>query len=125
MSQNPFADPYQSPQPLQPQYVFPPGRKPGVWTWYVVYCTVMALLYLFCMGLGLLMFAAPEEEVPEKYITGTVLLVIGLPLLALYVAAPFLPRSKFAWIYGFVTIGIGLTSCCTFAVLHCATDSVD
>ena len=29
---------------------FPPGQKPPVWTWYVVYCTVMALLYFAVFG---------------------------------------------------------------------------
>ena len=114
MSQNPFSDPYQSPQPLPTQYAqLAPGQKPGVWTWYCVYCAAMALLYLACLGFGLLMLAAPEEEVPDKYIMGIVLPIICLPLLVLYAAAPFLPRSKFAWFYGFATIGIGLTSCCT------------
>jgi hypothetical protein len=55
-----------------------------------------------------------DADSPEAVrIQGVVLIVMGVGLFLLYAIAPFLPRSKFAWIYGFVTIGIGLTSCCT------------
>ena len=72
----------------------------------------MALLYLVCSGLGLIILLAAAEG-PEDKIVGVVMFVICLPLILLFAAAPFLPRSKFAWIYGFLPIGIGLTSCCT------------
>lgn len=120
MSQNPFADPYQSPQPFPPTYTpLAPGQKPGVWFWYVAYCAVMALLYLACIGFGILIpFLEVEPEAgeagPTEAIVVTIIfLVFCIPLFLLYAAAPLLPRSKFAWYYGFITIGIGLTSCCT------------
>jgi hypothetical protein len=116
MSQNPFADPYQSPQPFPTGYVpLAPGQKPAVWFWYVAYCTVMALLYLGCIGFVLIAFAVAAEEISpsEKLTLGLILTVLFLPLFLLYAAAPFLPPSRFAWVYGFFTIGIGFTSCCT------------
>jgi hypothetical protein len=120
MSQNPFADPYQPPQPFPSGAAsFVPGQKPAVWTWYVVYCTAMALLYLLCTGLGVALLvggaalADNQEEAMGLFIQGVVFSVICVPLLILYAAAPFLPRTKFAWFYGFATIGLGLTSCCT------------
>ena len=120
MSQNPFADPYQPPQPFPHGAAsFVPGQRPAVWTWYIVYCGVMAALYLVCTGLGVAMLAgssalANADHNAEVFvIQGIVFCVLCLPLFALYAAPPFLPRSKFAWYFGFATIGIGLTSCCT------------
>jgi hypothetical protein len=120
MSTNPFSDPYQSPQyfsPPPPQ--LPPGQQPAVWTWYIIFCAAMAILYLLCIGLGMVLLAMLEElsedgDPPELvYVQGIVVSIMGGVLFLLYAAAPFLPRSKAAWIVGFVTIGIGLTSCCT------------
>jgi hypothetical protein len=114
MNQNPFADPYQSPQALPPGYSpLPPGVKPAVWFWYVAYCLAMALLYLACVGFGCLMPFIEDTSPSEGVFMAIVFVGICLPLFMLYAAAPFLPRSRFAWYYGFVTIGIGLTSCCT------------
>src|SRR5687767_7715066 len=118
MSTNPFSDPYRSPQ-FAPPPPLPHGQRPAVMTWYMVYCVAMALLYFLCVVFGALMLTAPGEladgeETPDViFMQGMILTVLGAALLFLYGAAPFLPRSKFAWIYGFVTIGIGFTSCCT------------
>lgn len=115
MSQNPYSDPYQPPQPF-PVAPVPllPGQKPGVWLWYVLYCAAMALLYLACIGFSFVLPQLDNDVEPAEriFVTG-VMLVFCVPLFLLYAAAPFLPQSKFAWYYGFVTIGIGLTSCCT------------
>ena len=114
MSQNPFADPYQSPQALPTTYAqLVPGQRPPVWTWYVVYCVAMALMYLLCAGLGILIAFVAEPDAPEDRIMGFILLAMGLVLFLLFAAGPLLPRSRLSWIWGFVTIGIGLTSCCT------------
>jgi hypothetical protein len=117
MSTNPFSDPYQSPQYATPPPTAPAGR-PAVMTWYIVYCVAMALLYLLCTVFGVVLLAAADkladgEDTEAIYVQGVILLVIGGALLLLYGIAPFLPRRKFAWIYGFITIGIGLTSLCT------------
>jgi cytochrome c biogenesis protein CcdA len=119
MSTNPFSDPYRPPQHFSPPAEVLPGQRPPVMTWYAIYCAGMALLYLLCIALGVAFLAMPSEmledaDSPEAVrIQGVVLIVMGVGLFLLYAIAPFLSRSKFAWIYGFVTIGIGLTSCCT------------
>src|SRR5690348_14069335 len=101
MSQNPFADPYQSPQPLPPTYApLPPGQKPPVWFWYAGYCFAMALLYLVCIAFGFAMPVIDDASPSESMIVGGIFAAICLPLFLLYAAAPFLPRSKFAWYYG-------------------------
>lgn len=113
--------PYEPPQPenlssnLQPRL----GPPPTVWTWYRVYCVLMALLYLACAvgGVFLLLYAdsiaaAAEEDPMALKIQGGVFSIMGVPFFLLYAFAPFLSKGKFAWIYGFVTIGIGLTSVC-------------
>ncbi len=106
----------------QPQTTRMPGDTPGpprVWSWYVGYCACMALLYLLSLIAGVFLLAnstwlAEEtEEEPLLYILqGSMFTVLGSALLVLYAAAPFLPRRKWAWYYGFVTIGIGMTSLC-------------
>jgi hypothetical protein len=120
MSTNQFADPYrpsQNPTGDTPQ--FPPGHKPAVWTWYVIYCVCMALIYLLCLIAGIGMIVASqvgdmtEEGAIVFIIQGIVFSGLGLVFLVFFAAAPFLPKTKFAWIYGFVTIGLGFTSCCT------------
>ena len=115
MSQNPFADPYQSPQPL-PYPQLAPGQKPAVWFWYVCYCLAMALLYLLLTGMGLVTVAFGGVESSDSYVVGTIFIIFCLPFALLFGAAPFLPPTKLAWIYGFVTIGLGLTSCCTLPI---------
>lgn len=119
--------PYQPPPyPIDPRFQpgfgpqqFGPVQRPAVVAWYTVYCVFMALLYLFCLGLGALLLAfsgeiADEEmSAPEAMIMGVVCMVISLPLMVLYIAGPLLPRNNVGWIVGCVNIGIGLTSGCT------------
>jgi hypothetical protein len=102
----------------QPAY----GHKPGVITWYHVYCVAMALLYVLCIGIGIVLLVfAPDmaEEDPTIddpiffQIMGGMFIMISLALVVLFGIAPFLPRKKWVWIYGFVPICLGLTSACT------------
>src|SRR4051812_26847817 len=80
------------------------GERPGVWTWYVVYCVVMAMLYLLCLlgGLALLVLPIPfedEEERVARLVGAVVIAVLGAILFAVYAAAPFLPKRRWSWIY--------------------------
>jgi hypothetical protein len=79
----------------------------------------MALMYagLSIAGGAFLLFSdrIPDlegEDAIALKIQFAVLLVIGVPLAALFGIAPLLPKRRAAWIYGFVTIGIGMTSAC-------------
>lgn len=120
-------NPYHPPDRFAPSTpaMLPPGFPPAtptVWYFYIVYCVLMALLYLLCLGGGLAMIAFADEiaaqdpdptSPTETLIIGSVLAVMGGALLLMYGIAPLLPKSKGAWIYGFVTIGLGMTSACT------------
>src|SRR4051794_23113894 len=107
MSTIPFSDPYQSPQPLpqgylQPGMQYPPGYKPPVWFWYCAYCLALALLYLGTMlFVPLVQHMDPSAPEEAKWIVPIIVTIVCLPLVALFGVAPFLPRKKFAWYYGF------------------------
>lgn len=121
MSNQPYHNPYQPPQmPVYAQQPgLPSGQAPAVWTWYKVYCGFMALLYLLFIAGGVALFlygdrmASNREEKIQALIMGIMLPIIGVPLTLLFGTAVVLPPSKMAWILGFVTICIGLTSGCT------------
>lgn len=117
-------NPYQPPPPgfaPKPQWQDPYPATPGVWYGYLIYCILMAMLYLACLGLGIVFIAFadqlsaddPDMSATEATIMGTVFAVMGGVMFLMYAIAPVLPKSKAAWIYGFVTIGIGMTSACT------------
>lgn len=113
--------PYQSPSSAAGQLPTSthPVRTPTVFYWYVAYCIGLALLYAACVIAGVvLMVGAAEfgdtaEDRIALLILGAVLTVLCLPLAIMFIAAPLLPRRKWAWIYGIVLIVIGLTSGCT------------
>ncbi|MDX1944674.1 MAG: hypothetical protein SFU86_04640 [Pirellulaceae bacterium] len=123
MSENPYRPPtYPQPLPVA-QLVLPPATEPTVWLWYKVYCWGMALLYVGCVIGGVCLFLFADEiasDTEEKFqllFMGIFLPLIGVPLTLLFAAGALWPRSKFAWMLGFVTIGIGLTGGCT--ILPC------
>ncbi len=90
------------------------GEKPAVWTWYVVYAVVMAIVYFLAIGLGVFLAAfAPKTE---DSIEGVVVVVVSLPLMVLYGLAPFRAKTPGAWTYHLVLICLGLTSACCIPV---------
>jgi hypothetical protein len=98
-----------------------PGSRPQVWWFYVAYCAFMSLLYAATTVGGVFMLAfapelarADESAPPGQWMMMALMLIgMGVPLAAAYAAAPLLPKRKWAWIYGIIAIGIGLTSACT------------
>ena len=113
-------------KPMQGDYspyvTEPVVERPPVWKWYIVYAVFMALLYLFValMGVGYLAGAGflpvGQDEQILFGVYGGLFLVLGIVFAGLYVAAPFLPKKPWAWIYHLVLIALGLTSCCTLFV---------
>ena len=105
----------------------PPGPvgRPPVLNWFLAYCVFMALVYAACVVGGAWVLSVPEAEMAsrdidpiEMRIQGTVLLAIGLPLMAAFGMAPFLPPRKWVWVYDIVLVAIGLTSpCCMPATI--------
>lgn len=93
---------------------------PPVYLWFKIYSALFALLYLVVAlaGGGLIATAtrSPSGNLNETTLMGIVYLVIGLVLFVPYVAAPFLPKKPWVWIFDLVLICIGLTSpCCMIA----------
>jgi len=102
----------------QEQYSLNPATPP-VYKWFIVYCVLMALLYLLTGVMGIVfMFMEPDQDMSETEakIMGVVLLVLGLVFFVAYAAAPFLPRQNWAWVFGLVLICVGLTSACCLPV---------
>lgn len=92
---------------------------PSVYTWFVVYCILMALLYLTVAVMGIaFMFIEPDRDMSaaEAKVMGAVVLMVGLVLFVPYALAPFMPRKSWVWVFGLVLICIGLTSACCLPV---------
>jgi hypothetical protein len=93
-------------------------NPPPVWTWERVWCAFMAFLYLACSlaGGALLIFkdqiADSRHPADELLFQAILLILVGLPLAALYLAGVFLPPRPWVWVFHIVLIGIGMTSCC-------------
>ena len=93
--------------------------KPPVYKWYVVYCVLMALLYLTVTVMGIVfLFVEPDREMSaeEAKLMGAVFIILGLVFSVPYALAPFLPRKSWVWVFGLVLICIGLTSACCLPV---------
>jgi MFS family permease len=88
--------------------------EPPVWKWYRVYAGVMAAMYLLVTvaGVVLAVLAPDSDGEPFPRFIGLMYAVIGVPFAAAYLAAFFIPRAPWAWIYHLVLICIGLTSIC-------------
>ena len=92
----------------------PPAHK-----WFVVYCVLMALLYLATAVMGIVFLVTePDREMSEAEarIMGVVMIILGLVFFTPYALAPFFPRKSWAWVFGLVLICIGLTSLCCLPV---------
>jgi hypothetical protein len=94
--------------------------KPGVVTWYRVYCGLMALMYFAVAALGIVglffqkeMTSGPDPMPPFVALFMCLLwLALGLAFAAIFVAPFFIPPRPWAWIYHLVLIAIGMTSPC-------------
>jgi hypothetical protein len=87
-----------------------------VWIWFCVYAVMMALYCGFwgLVGIGLLGAPAADYGIPEsdKFLRGMAMLVFNGVGVILFVAAPFLPKKRWSWIYNLVMICFGFVSCC-------------
>ena len=91
------------------------AATPPVYKWFVVYCLLMALVYMTTAVMGIVfMFTQPDPEMSaaEAKLMGSVFLILGLVFFVPYALAPFLPRKSWVWVFGLVLICIGLTSAC-------------
>ncbi|NOT46378.1 MAG: hypothetical protein HOP17_01320 [Acidobacteria bacterium] len=86
--------------------------------WYRVYCAFMVFLYLAVAAFGVALLVSPFEtsqaDAGQIRIIGTINAALGLSFFFLFAVALFLPAKPYNWIIGFVSIAIGMTSCCTW-----------
>lgn len=107
----------------QPGGAYPPTyfhQRPSAVTWFNVYCILMALLYAIVSVVCAFILSSPEifevrggdlDPVAAK-IQAIVMLVVSVPLMMLFAAAPALPRRPWVWVYDIVLICLGMTSVC-------------
>jgi hypothetical protein len=92
------------------------------WRWYVVYCVIMALMYLFVAGIGATLLVLslgvgtigrPDGEMTVQAVW---FLILGLIFIIPYALGPFVKTKKWGWTFGTVLIAIGMTSCCLWPI---------
>jgi hypothetical protein len=107
-------NPYSSPDLRLPR----PPAAPGVVTWFRFYAAVMTFVYMMAIVGGILLLVlgpglADEEDPAEIFlIQGTIFVALSVPLGGMFIIGAFMPVKRWAWIYGIVLIGLGMTSCC-------------
>lgn len=108
---------------MNPQFsnnqVFAQNNSTGRRTvfWFRMYCALMSLIYILCIGFGAFMAIAKPtnnkfDGETETLIAGIIYIVIGAVLLVAFAAGLVLPARRWTWIYNLVLIAIGMTSCC-------------
>lgn len=96
-------------------------EKPKVYTWFVVYCILMCLMYLCLMGLGffypkLAAMSGESQRMAQATLIGPIYSIFGLIFFVAYLVALFLKPVPGAWIYNLVLICFGMTSCCCLPI---------
>lgn len=93
-------------------------EQPPVWLWYRVYAVFMGLFYGgIVLVLAVLLVATGGQGMNDEDLIAFVFTgLFCVPFALAYLAAPFLPRAPWAWIYHIVLIGLGLTSVCCMPV---------
>jgi len=84
--------------------------------WFKAYCAILALCYIFCIGLSFVFFLIdPVELDMEPFlarIMGAMFLVLGTILFSACILPFFLRPKPWVWIYDLVIICIGFASMC-------------
>lgn len=92
------------------------SQAPAVQKWYLLFCVAMALscLPLVLLGFDFLSNGQRNREMSpqEAQVLGFIFIGMGLVLFALYAAAPFLPRRRWAWVVGIVLIVFSMSGTC-------------
>jgi cell division protein FtsW (lipid II flippase) len=97
-------------------------ERPAIVTWQHRYCALMAVMYLVCIGLGVLMIvfrneaADADQPAVELLVSGIVLIAVGVVLSLVYGVAPFLRTAPWLWTFHLVLIALGLTSLCCLPI---------
>lgn len=94
--------------------------KPGVITWFYVYCWILVVMYFLVMLMSLVFFfVSPEElEMPaqEALVAGITFSVSGGIFVIAGLLPLVLPYRPWLWVYDLVLICLGMTSCCFWPI---------
>jgi hypothetical protein len=110
---------------LLPDGAAEPAMKPPIVAWYKAYCVLMALIFLVGAAAGVALVFLHPQLPPEALgkmsgaevtLRGIVLTVFCVLMFSANVAALFLPRRPWAWIYHLINISLGLAPCCIFSL---------
>ncbi len=84
--------------------------------WFKVYCAILALGYVLCIGLSFVFFSLdPAELDMEPFMAklmGLTFLVLGIILSLAHILPFFLKPRPWVWVYDLVIVCIGLSSIC-------------
>ncbi len=90
--------------------------RPKCIKWFKVYCAILALCYIFAIGLSFYLFDpdSPDFEVDPFFnmIFGVMLTLLSITLFLACILPFFLKPEPWVWVYDLVIICIGLTSMC-------------
>jgi len=99
------------------------AERPAVVTWYRAYAALMAGVYVLCVigGIAMIVFRqelARSADEPSSFwlIYGVFLALTAAAFIVPFVAAFFVPRKPWAWIYHIVLICLGLSSPCCLPI---------
>ncbi len=98
------------------------SQPPAIVTWQHRYCALMAMMYVLCIVLGVLMIvfrneaADADQSAVELLVSGIVLIGLGVVLALVYAVAPFLRPAPWLWTFHLVLIAFGMTSVCCLPV---------
>jgi hypothetical protein len=95
-----------------------PVSRPQVVVWYKAYLGFLLFLFLIVVAVGAMfftdMFDAEDLDGMPPELMGGIYVVMGIVMIIPTVAAFFLPRKRWAWIFHIVMICIGMTGCTVF-----------
>ncbi len=81
-----------------------------------VYAAIMTALYAFLVLISLAVPFMGLELAAEDTFTCLVMGLFSFPFMLVFAYAFFLPRAKWAWVFGTVLIALGLGSCCFWPI---------
>lgn len=89
--------------------------QPPVVTWYYVYCGLVSLVYVVAILLVAFFMTVGASWLEMDRTAALILTVLigggSAACLIPFLAAFFLPRKPWVWVYGLVLICVGFTSC--------------
>jgi hypothetical protein len=94
--------------------------QPKCLIWFKVYCALLALCYLACIGFSFVFLlidpSSLEMEAFMAKLVGVLFFCMGAVLMATFLLPFFVKPRPWVYIYNLVLICIGLSSCCFWPI---------